>query len=114
MDGLKFEKLKSIFNSLERQNRQSNLYPASDFSAVLFFFRLRLIKYEFLEKGKKLKFGTELLKLILRTGAGSTYKFWKNEGRYLGKSGENHKHYAKLTTPHFAGAYQPQLSPDQG
>lgn len=101
MDRNKYVLLYGIFDFLDKKNRSSRLDPPMDFRAALFFFRLRLIKYEFLEKGKKLRFGIELARLIMRSGMGATYKFWNNEGKYLGKSGERHKHSGPPAMPGF-------------
>jgi glycosyltransferase involved in cell wall biosynthesis len=88
--------IRNFLNLVEDKNLQLKIFKPEYFRAVLFFQRLKLIKYAFLEHGRRALFITHFLLLIRRTGPRSILLFWRNEGRYFSVSGEGNMHFEPL------------------
>lgn len=78
-----FEILTKNLNKLEQVNTDSKLFEPVSFRAALFFFRLRLIKYYFLEKGRRAAFLAALARLLWHTGYRAVRLFYRNETKNL-------------------------------
>lgn len=81
VDDTAYKVLKHKLDELEQANRNKMLFSRTSFSAALFFFRLRLIKYFYLEKGSRGAFVLQLWHLCRKTGLSSLLMFLKNERR---------------------------------
>ena len=83
-------------DQIEKKNNKRKLYDKTAMKAVLFYFRSRLIKYYFMEKKESpFIFYGQFLKLAYKTGIPAIKMFWRNDGKYLKKSGRKFKHYSK-------------------
>jgi glycosyltransferase involved in cell wall biosynthesis len=92
----KYLTLTKLFDAIERQNEILRIYSRPHFRAALLFYRIRLIKYEFLEKGRSVSFLSSLMKLYFQSGTRAFLIFWKNEGKQIRKGGENHAYFSRL------------------
>jgi glycosyltransferase involved in cell wall biosynthesis len=80
-----FNTIIELFQKIEEANNKTGIFKPEYFKAVILSFRLRLIKYRYLEKKKVLAFLIQLSKLILNTGLNCCRLFWTNEGRFIKK-----------------------------
>jgi hypothetical protein len=90
-----FEQLQRI----ENLNTKEWLYTKDSFRAVLLGYRLRLLKCRYLDKNKRITFALETAKVIHSAGISCFWQYWKNEGRYFGKFGENKKYHGRIVLP---------------
>lgn len=79
----RYKLLKNNLDGLEKANRQYKLFDHTAFKAVLFYFRLRLIKYYYQEQGRRVAFLAALISIVTHTGINALRLFWKNEKHNL-------------------------------
>jgi glycosyltransferase involved in cell wall biosynthesis len=75
--------INDYLNRIDEANTLKNIFSTLTFRAILLTYRIRLIKYYYLEKNRPIAFGKALLKMINRFGPGVFLCFWKNEGRFF-------------------------------
>jgi glycosyltransferase involved in cell wall biosynthesis len=78
-----FIRLKKMFDKIENSNIAKKFFNHQYLKAVILTYRIRLIKYQFLEKKQTLKFIYFVMMLIIRKGLKSFIYFWQNEGKYI-------------------------------
>lgn len=89
--------LEKLLKLIETQNNKKEIYNPVAFKAALFYFRLRLLKYYFLENCNNRFLFTKMAVILgVKTGVSSLIMFWQNDGKYLRKTGrKTYKAFSK-------------------
>lgn len=82
VDNEKFAVIKHFLEQLYMENKRQKIYDQTFFSAVLYFYFLRLGKYFFIEQGKPLQFAKYFSALVYMLGLKSLIIFLRNNKGY--------------------------------